>query len=433
MMGLQSWMCWFGWFIYSMLINIVSVTVITILLANGLSEKYPGVIVKGNPLILWIFLMLYVVTTLCFIFFISTLFKKPTQGTSIGLFIWLLLGFIGDRFVTDDPTSNKFLRYLFCLVPNISLRMGFNAIIEFEKRDGIDFSSIWNIPNKYLPHPPMGCVLFTFIEVSVILVFLTWYIENVHPGEFGVGRPWYFPFTKSYWCSNKVSNDELNHLAPLTNQPEFEEVSNDMKAGIQLRNLHKRFNDVNVVNGLSFDIYQNQITVLLGHNGAGKTTTMNMITGLTSPTKESIIVNGYDVYKNLDTVRKSLGLCPQFNVQFTDLTLVEHLMFFAMLKGSDRQQAKIESKNLLNKLHLSGKENVMAGELSGGMRRKLSLAMAVVGKSSTLILDEPTSGLDPEARREIWDFLLNMRGERTILITTHYMEEADILGNYIII
>lgn len=435
MMGLQSWMCWLGWFAYSMVISIVTVSIMTAIFTSGFSEKYPGIIVKGNPLILWIFLILYLATMLCFIFLVSTFVKKPTQGTSIGLFIWLIISFIGDKFVTDDPTSNGFLRYLFSFVPNILLRLGFNAIIEFEKKDGIGFDTIWTMPNKYFPHPPMGCVFMTFILDCVIFSILTWYIENVYPGEYGVGRPWYFPFTKAYWMHNKISDDDP-YVEPLNKKPGFEEVSAEMRrneGGIKLRNLYKQFYDKNVVNGLGFDIYQNEITVLLGHNGAGKTTTMNMITGLTSPTRGSIIVNGYDIYENMDVIRKSLGLCPQFNVQFTDLTLLEHLIFFAMLKGAPANEASLKSQELLRKLNLSSKENVLAGELSGGMRRKLSLAMAVVGDCKTLILDEPTSGLDPEARREIWDFLLEMRGERTILITTHYMEEADILGDRIAI
>lgn len=432
MMGLKSWMHWFGWFIYSMMVNIVTVTIVAILLWHGLSEKYPGIIVKGNPFILWLFLLLYCITTVCFAFFCSTLLSKPAIGTSVGICIWILSGFIGDRFVSDDPNTLPTMRYIFSFVPNVLLRLGFAAITEFEKRGGIGFSVLWVKPSKYLSNPPMGCVLLTLIFDSFLFCILTWYLENVFPGEYGIARPWYFPFTKSYWMNNKVV-DYDSYASPLIQKPGIERVPNEMTPGVQIRNLTKQFEDKEVVDDLSFDIYQNEITVLLGHNGAGKTTTMNMITGLTSPTEGTVIVNGKNIYKNLDAIRKSLGLCPQFNVQFTDLTLREHLMFFAMLKSSSRKDAKIESRNLLQKLGLLSKENVMAGKLSGGMRRKLSLAMAVVGHSSVLILDEPTSGLDPEARREIWDFLMAMRGRRTILITTHYMEEADVLGDRIAI
>lgn len=432
MMGLQSWMSWVGWFTYSMVINLIPITIIAILYKYGLSEKLPPVIIQGNAFLVWVLLVLYTVCMICFLFFVSTLFKKPTLGTSVGLIVWILLYFIGDRFITDDPTVSNFLRGIFNLVPNNVLKLGFNAIIQFEQGEGINFENTWKKPNNYLPFPSLGIVYLIFLGDSLLYILLTWYIENVFPGEFGVGRPWYFPFTKSYWISNKVT-DSQGYSNSIDDRPEIEKASNDMQAGIQIRNLHKSFNGRPVVKDFGLDIYQNQITVLLGHNGAGKTTTMNMITGLTPPSKGTIIVNGYDIHKNMDTVRKSLGLCPQFNVQFTDLTVLQHLMFFAMLRGHNYKEAVAESQELLTKLDLIHKQNILAGELSGGMRRKLSLAMATVGSSEILILDEPTSGLDPEARREIWDFLLNMRGRRTILITTHYMEEADILGDRIAI
>lgn len=251
----------------------------------------------------------------------------------------MVLGLVGDNFVTDNANSNKFLRYLFMLVPNISLKMGFNAILEFEQHGGLGFYNIFEMPNKFAPHPPMGCVLSMFIMECAIYLLIMWYVENVFPGEFGVGKPWYFPFTKSYWITNKISSTEPC-LDEMDDCNEIEKVTKNLQTGIRIRNLHKHFGKKHVVRGFGLDIYQKQITVLLGHNGAGKTTTMNIITGITSPSKGTVCVNGYDVFKNMDTVRKNLGLCPQFNVQFTDLTVLEHLMFFAMLRGADKVQAK---------------------------------------------------------------------------------------------
>lgn len=277
MMGLQSWMCWIGWFLYSMIVNVISIAIITFFLIYGISERYPAVFPNCSSGVLFLFLFLYLVNMLSFIFFLSTLFQKPTLGTSVGLMIWLIIGLVGEQFVVDDPNSNKFLRFLGTIMPNVNLKLGYNAIIDFEKTNGLNFGSVWIKPNLYKPYPPMGCVYMTFAITSLIFFLLTWYIENIYPGNYGVGRPWYFPFQRTYWCSNKISDDGF--LEPVTNKNEFENASHDMKAGIQIRNLQKKYDEKSVVNGLNFDIYQKQITCLLGHNGAGKTTTMNMITG----------------------------------------------------------------------------------------------------------------------------------------------------------
>ncbi|OQR71610.1 ATP-binding cassette sub-family A member 1-like [Tropilaelaps mercedesae] len=203
------------------------------------------------------------------------------------------------------------------------------------------------------------------------------------------------------------------------------------KVMVRLWRITHSFGHFRAVNNLSLDLYSHQITMLLGHNGAGKTTTMNILTGLIAPQHGDVFINGYSVRSNTRKARESLGLCPQHNTLFDELTVVEHLVFFAMLKGAQRKRIKEEVHRLLSELDLMHKSHTLSKDLSGGMKRKLCLANAMVGGSQIVILDEPTAGMDPEARRSVWGLLQEERRYRTILMTTHYMEEADILGDRI--
>ncbi|XP_012944277.1 ATP-binding cassette sub-family A member 3 [Aplysia californica] len=183
---------------------------------------------------------------------------------------------------------------------------------------------------------------------------------------------------------------------------------------------------------MSLNMYEDQITVLLGHNGAGKTTTMSMLTGFIAPNSGTAVVNGYDIRSNIDEVRETLGLCPQHDILFDLLTVREHLYFFAKMKGvSGNLDALIAT--VVNDMSLTGKENTQARHLSGGQKRKLSVGIALIGGSKVVILDEPSSGMDPGARRHIWDVLQRNKRGRTVLLTTHYMDEADALGDRIAI
>jgi ABC-type Na+ transport system ATPase subunit NatA len=154
---------------------------------------------------------------------------------------------------------------------------------------------------------------------------------------------------------------------------------NDEKVCIQINQLCKKYNHTVAVDNLSMNMYKNEITVLLGHNGAGKTTTMSILTGMINASKGTVIINGKDIRKETDEVRKDTGLCPQHNLLFLDLTVREHLKLIAMLKGSDNIDREVE--DLLVMLGLDKEANSMACTLSGGMKRKLCLGMALIGDS----------------------------------------------------
>jgi ABC-type multidrug transport system ATPase subunit len=189
--------------------------------------------------------------------------------------------------------------------------------------------------------------------------------------------------------------------------------------------------EVKAVDGVSLAMFPSEIFALLGHNGAGKTTLISVLTGLLTLTGGSGSILGFDIEKEMDKVRKSLGFCPQHDVHWPTLTVYEHLRIFGALRGSSGKELTKEISILVAELGLSRKLNSRSSELSGGMKRRLSIAIAFAGDAKFVILDEPTSGLDPFSRRSLWDFLKRKKEGKITCLSTHYMDEADILGDRI--
>jgi ABC-type multidrug transport system ATPase subunit len=174
-------------------------------------------------------------------------------------------------------------------------------------------------------------------------------------------------------------------------------------------------------------LYEGQVTGLLGPNGAGKSTTIAMLTGLTPPSGGDAIVAGHSLLGSLAECRRCLGVCPQQNVLFPSLTCAEHLRIFAVLKGVPSRDVNREISKKLREVGLEQKGEARASTLSGGMKRRLQMAMALIGPSKVVLLDEPTSGLDPRSRRDAWKLIRAAAKGRCVVLTTHFLEEADLL------
>jgi ABC-type multidrug transport system ATPase subunit len=187
------------------------------------------------------------------------------------------------------------------------------------------------------------------------------------------------------------------------------------------------------VDDVHMDMYENQITVLLGHNGAGKSTLISVLTGLLSPTAGTAWIRGKSIETDMRAIEQELGLCPQFNTIYSELTVLEHLKMFAAFKRVPSAEIETAAKAMALDVGLADKVNVESSKLSGGMKRKLCLGIALIGDPKVVILDEPTSGMDPYSRRAAWEFLQRRKTGRIIVLTTHYMDEADYLGDRIAI
>ena len=166
---------------------------------------------------------------------------------------------------------------------------------------------------------------------------------------------------------------------------------------------------------------------LLGPNGAGKTTLISMMTGLYRPDSGNAWVAGNDIKYALDQVQLQMGVCPQFDILWSDLTVEEHLLFYARIKGISPKEESAMVKEAMEDVFLTRFSKFKVTQLSGGMKRRLSVAISLVGDPKIVFLDEPSTGLDPENRRQLWDILSAIKGKRALMITTHSMEEADVL------
>jgi ABC-2 type transport system ATP-binding protein len=204
---------------------------------------------------------------------------------------------------------------------------------------------------------------------------------------------------------------------------------------IDVRRIVKKFGDFTAVNGISFAVEDGEIFGLLGPNGAGKSTLIRMMTTLLPPTSGTALVNGFDIVKQADEVRKSIGVIPQAMTSDLELSVEENLIIFAKLYGVPRQKRERLIADLLAAVELTQWADKQVKNLSGGMRRRVEIARGLVHEPRMFFLDEPTTGLDPVSRVAVWDMLQRIKSERdlTILITTHYMDEADKLCDRIAI
>lgn len=205
-----------------------------------------------------------------------------------------------------------------------------------------------------------------------------------------------------------------------------------MKA-IQTFKLTKRFNNLVAVNGIDLSIGQGELFSLLGPNGAGKTTTINMLCCLLKPTEGTAQIMGYDIIKEPFKVKENIGVSPQETAISERLNSWENLALVGKIHGISSAEVKTRSGELLKLMGLIERGKDRVGKFSGGMKRRLSIAMAMVHDPSILFLDEPTLGLDPQARRVTWEHIAQLKGRKTILLTTHYMEEADFLSDRVAI
>lgn len=207
-----------------------------------------------------------------------------------------------------------------------------------------------------------------------------------------------------------------------------------MSAVIRAQGLVKRFGDHRAVDGLDLEVPQGSCVGLLGPNGAGKSTTLRMLLGLTRPDAGTIRVLGLEVPREARQVRERIGVVPQLDALDPDFTVAENLIVFARYFGHRAEAARRNPDALLEFAGLAHKRNAKISELSGGMKRRLTLARALVNDPELLLLDEPTTGLDPQARHLIWERLRQLLGRgKSILVTTHFMEEAERLCDRIAI
>ncbi|XP_036853988.2 retinal-specific phospholipid-transporting ATPase ABCA4 isoform X3 [Manis javanica] len=443
--GVSNAVIWCTWFLDSFSIMSMSIFLLTIFITHGRILHY------SNPFILFLFLLAFSTATIMQCFLLSTFFSKASLAAACSgvIYFTLYLPHILCFAWQDRMTAD--LKMAVSLLSPVALGFGTEYLVRFEEQGlGLQWSNIGKSPMEGDDFSFLMSVKMMLLDAA-LYGLLAWYLDQVFPGDYGTPLPWYFLLQESYWlggegCSTREER-ALERTEPITEEmedPEHPEGMNDsfferelpgLVPGVCVKNLVKIFEPYSrpAVDRLNISFYENQITALLGHNGAGKTTTLSVLTGLLPPTSGTVLIGGKDIETSLNAVRQSLGMCPQHNILFHHLTVAEHILFYAQLKGKSWEEARLQMEAVLEDTGLHHKRNEEAQDLSGGMQRKLSVAIAFVGDAKVVVLDEPTSGVDPYSRRSIWDMLLKYRSGRTIIMSTHHMDEADLLGDRIAI
>uniref|UniRef100_A0A7N5JZI9 ATP-binding cassette sub-family A member 17-like n=1 Tax=Ailuropoda melanoleuca TaxID=9646 RepID=A0A7N5JZI9_AILME len=436
MMGVDNWQHWAAWFIVFFISTLIVISFMTILFCSQVTGV--AVFRNSDPSLIFVFLLCFATATIFFAFLISTFFQRAHVATAAGgiIFFFTYLPCLYLTFSYSQRTH--FQKVAFCLLSNVAMGLGVRLISAFEiKGTGMQWENIGSVSGEF----NFSQVLLLLLLDSVLYGVVAWYVEAVLPGEYGVPKPWYFFVLPSHWCGRSVP---LTRSVLDVGDPDkgpkskfIQEEPTNLAKGIEIQHLYKVYhtgkNKHIAVQRLTMNLYQGQITVLLGHNGAGKTTTCYMLTGLLPPSGGWAYVNGYEISRDMAQIRRGLGWCPQHDILFENFTVKEHLSFYAQLKGLSGQRCPEEVQRMLHVLNLEDKQDSLSRFLSGGMKRKLSIGIALIAGSKVLILDEPTSGMDAIARRAIWDLLQQHKSDRTVLLTTHFMDEADLLGDRVAI
>ncbi|NXB29189.1 ABCA1 protein, partial [Eulacestoma nigropectus] len=441
-MGLSSGILWLSWFLSSFIPFLLSSALLVLILKAAwgapqaptcLHLQLGNILPYSDPAVIFLFLGTFSVATISQCFLISTFFPRANLASACGGIIYFSLYLPYVLCVAWRDYITFPIRVLLSLLSPVAFGFGCDYFSLYEEQGvGIQWHNLAASPVPGDPYSFAAAVGLLLLD-AVLYGLATWYLEGVFPGQYGIPKPWNFPFLKSYWFGESSSAGHcLYHTSPATApQVLVEEPPAELQPGVSIRNLVKVYGSSGraAVNGLSLDFYEGQITSFLGHNGAGKTTTMSILTGLLPPTSGTAYILGWDIRSDIDSIRKSMGMCPQHNVLFDILTVEEHVWFYGRLKGLSEQQVQEEMEQLLQDTGLPHKRREQTRNLSGGMQRKLSVAIAFVGGSRVVILDEPTAGVDPFSRRSIWELLLKYRTGRTIILSTHYMDEAELLGD----
>ena len=381
--------------------------------------------------LLFVILICFALTIFSVCVFFTTCIKTVKSGETAVKFYNFGSLFLG--FVIVLYRTNKLTKILFCFIPQINIYISLNCLFSLNNFENLSWDLVWLKANKM----SFMETIIMYIASIIFYLGLSIIIESYRNS----GLP-FLLYLKS--CFVKVSrktddnssllienvdkvglNYDTHHqdLSPVNQQKK--EQNNCLK----IINVSKNFDDLKAVDNFSGELFPDEIFCLLGHNGAGKTTLINMISGIFDPDQGDILLNNKSVVTDKNYLYKNIGLCQQENIFFDYLTVEEHLSYMCRIKGSSVDKREIE--NLINQIDLSQKKSALCSTLSGGQKRKLCIALSLIGNSKIILLDEPTSGMDIMARRALWEFLKNYKKNKIILLTTHFLDEAEYLGDRI--
>ncbi|XP_032538947.1 LOW QUALITY PROTEIN: ATP-binding cassette sub-family A member 13 [Chiroxiphia lanceolata] len=444
-MGVHPAIHFFAWFLENVIVLTISSCALAIIL------KASGIFAYSNAFPHLPFLLEFGVTVIMLSYFLGVFFSSADTAALCASLVYMI-SFLPYIVLLVLQNQLSFIsKIIMCLLSTTAFGQGIFFITHFESQEiGIQ----WNNVHQSMAqggYMTFGWMCWMMFFDSILYSIGGWYFSNIIPGKFGSKHRWYFPFTVSYWknlCgAERRERHYLNSNIFFFNEnfKEKEQAPQNWKGpctegatiGVVLLSLTKEHMDGQkaAVKDLSLTFHRGQITALLGPNGAGKTTVISLLTGLYPPSSGTIIIDGKDIRTDLAAIRTELGVCPQYDVLFNTLTVREHLLLYGSVKAPrwTNEQLNEQVSGALEDVNLSQHQYKPVGALSGGMKRRLSIAISFIGNSKTVVLDEPTSGVDPCSRRGIWDVLLKYKAGCTLIFTTHHLDEAEVLSDHIAI
>jgi len=435
MMGLDSNMYWLSWFVSH--VGTLFITMVCVTLVGMYPFEYT------NAGLQFVFLCFWSIALVNWCYFLSCFFQR-SQIASIAVSL-LFVCSLAPAIAVDISYPNGNVGWVLVMLhPGCAVYFWGQVLAQWELGNlGVTGDTVNDsILDEF--HFSANTVLGMTIFDAFLYALLAWYFDKVVPGQFGTTYPLWFPFTREYWeetgllqkaQKSGAEGQDVEAGDPSSNDPNVEPLTADMErsAAIVVKNLRKTFGTVVAVDGLSFSFASDQVSCLLGHNGAGKTTTISMLSGMIPATSGHATVGGCNIMTEMHEIRQSLGVCPQFDILWPSLTVREHLQLYSKFQGIPESEQEEGIRKTVTDLGMPEKEHALVYTLSGGQKRKLSVSIAFLGNPKVVFLDEPTSGMDPHSRRMTWEMIRQHKRGRAIVLTTHFMDEADLLSDRIAI
>ncbi|XP_026730464.1 ATP-binding cassette sub-family A member 5-like [Trichoplusia ni] len=429
-MGLKDSVYWGSWFlIYAVFVTVLSIVSTVLLFTLKVFQH-------SSYILIFLLMLLFGFTIITFAFMLTPFFDRARTAGILGSFAVNLMS--GLYFIQVFVSNADSLAFWFVsLISSSCYALAMDKALVLDMAGvGVTWDNLWTGPGV-----PFGGSLIMMAIDTVLYGFIAYWLDAVMPSEYGIKQKPWFCLMPSFWLGSRRSRVSAVHFhsnGDAAHNKDIEPVPRELqdKEAIRIVGLQKSFRqcrrpEMKAIDGIDLSIYEGQITAVLGHNGAGKSTLFNILTGLTAPTAGTAYVYGLDVRDPADMheIRQMIGVCPQQDVLFDLLSVKEHLRFFAAVKGIPRKKQPEEIHKAISDVGLLDQAHVFAKHLSGGQKRKLSIAIALIGDPKIIILDEPTAGVDPVSRRQTWRILQRARHGKVLLLTTHFMDEADILGD----
>ncbi|ORX67728.1 hypothetical protein BCR32DRAFT_297520 [Anaeromyces robustus] len=413
--GLRKSSFWISWSIIYAIIIVISSVLVTF------AMRYFKLFIYVHWSVILVSLLIYGMSCCCIAFILSTLIKKSKTATTIGVMIIIL--FFAFYFISlileKMPEAQLICNYTLSPIAYINL---FNELINFEsQRLPVSYKTL--IFNKASKNCFIGLIVTTLAYLIIAI-----YLDNVLPQGNNFHRKWYFFITDLFRCCRPKKNKNIASNNNNNGNPFIQKDPEGLQKSVTIKDIGKSFKvkgeKIEILKSINFNAYYDEIFAILGHNGAGKTTLISIMTGIISSTHGEVYYDDVPITGNETEICKQFGYCPQFDTFNNSLTVSEHIKLFAGIKGIE-----IDIDPILRDIDLLNKKNNFPKELSGGQKRKLCITLALLGSPKYVFLDEPTTGLDPYSRKNIWELLSRKKKGCTMFVTTHYMDEADLLAD----